>query len=118
MKVVVIGASTNPSRTSNQAIHMLEAAHHEVIAIGAKEGRVGNSDIITERPAEDKVHTVTLYINPTIQPQYYDYIISLKPERVIFNPGTENQEFMSRLISKGIKIDEACTLVLIRTNQF
>ncbi len=118
MKVVVIGASTNPSRTSNQAIHMLEGADHEVIAIGSKEGRVNNTDIITASPNIDEVHTVTLYINPTIQPKYYDYIIGLKPERVIFNPGTENQEFMLSLISKGIKIDEACTLVLIRTNQF
>lgn len=118
MKVLVIGASTNPSRTSYQAVEMLQDYEHEVIAIGSKEAKVHGIDIIVEHPKLDDIDTVTLYINPSIQPEYYDYIPELKPNRVIFNPGTENPDFMKLLIHQGIRIEEACTLVLLRTGQF
>ncbi len=118
MKVLVIGASTKPSRTSYQAVEMLQEYGHEVIAIGSKEAKVHGIDIIVNHPKLDDINTVTLYINPRIQPVYYDYISKLKPDRVIFNPGTENPEFMKSLIKQNIKIEEACTLVLLRTGQF
>ncbi len=119
MKVLVIGASANPSRTSNQALHMLTQYEHEVVAIGSKLSTVAGINILDEWPENlSDIHTVTLYINPSIQPHYYDYILDLKPERVIFNPGTENPQFMKTLIQSGIHIEEACTLVMLRTRQF
>jgi len=81
MKVLVIGASANPSRTSNQALHMLTQYEHEVVAIGSKLNTVAGINILDEWPENlSDIHTVTLYINPSIQPHYYDYILDLKPE--------------------------------------
>ena len=118
MRVLVIGASTNPSRTSNQALEMLQAYDHEVIAIGSKEATVHGIDVVVDKPEFVEIDTVTLYINPSIQPEYYEYLTALKPRRVIFNPGTENPDFMKSLMSNDIQIEEACTLVMLRTNQF
>ena len=118
MRVLVIGASTNPRRTSYQAIEMLQRYGHDVLGIGSKEATVHGVDVVTEHLKFEDIDTVTLYINPRIQNEYYDYISELKPDRVIFNPGTENPEFMKSLIEQGIKTEEACTLVLLRTGQF
>ncbi len=118
MRVLVIGASMNPSRTSNQALEMLQSYDHEVIAIGSKEATVHGIDVVVDKPEFVEIDTVTLYINPSIQPDYYEYLTALKPRRVIFNPGTENPDFMKSLMSNDIQIEEACTLVMLRTNQF
>lgn len=117
-KTVVLGASENPARYSYLAIEKLKRYGHPVIAIGKKTGKVGDTSIITERPAEKDVDTVTLYLNPGLQQQYYDYIISLKPKRIIFNPGTENEELFDLAKSNGIIPLEACTLVLLGTGQY
>lgn len=66
----------------------------------------------------DDIDTVTLYLNPANQVPYYDYIISLKPKRIIFNPGTENDELESLANKNGIQTMEACTLVLLSTSQY
>ena len=118
-KTVVIGASINPARYSFRCIHQLMANGHEVIPIGIKNGEVNGVEIIKElKPIED-VDTVTLYVGPSNQPEYYDYILNvLKPKRLIFNPGTENKELKDKAISKGIDAFEACTLVMMSTNQF
>lgn len=117
-KTLVLGASENPSRYSNMAVNRLSAHKHSVIAVGKREGTIGNVQIVTGQPKEDDIDTVTLYLNPTNQKPYYDYILSLNPKRIIFNPGTENPELYQQACEKGIKPMEACTLVLLSTGQF
>lgn len=117
-KTVVLGASDNPGRYSFLAVNKLRAYGHPVVAIGRKTGRVADVDIIKEHPEVEGVDTVTLYLNPTNQIPYYDYIVSLKPKRVIFNPGTENDELERKLIVHGISPVEACTLVMLGTGQY
>ena len=118
MKVLVIGASNNLSRVSYRAILLLRAQEFEVVAIGREEGRIGDVNILTDQPDLDDIDTITLYINPRIQKRYYNYLISLSPRRVIFNPGTENKELTKLLQHHGIKAEEACNLVLLSTGQF
>ena len=117
-KTVVLGATDNPARYSYLAVDRLSAHNHPVVAIGKQEGKVGNVDVITEHPQIDGVDTVTLYLNPQNQKQYYDYIISLHPKRIIFNPGAENEELEKLAASNGIQPMEACTLVLLSTGQY
>ncbi len=117
-KTLVLGASENPDRYSNKAISRLLRYGHSVVAIGRRAGKVQDVNIMTEHPAMDDIDTVTLYLNPTNQKPYYDYILSLKPKRVIFNPGTENDELEKKLIQKGITTQEACTLVMLGTGQY
>ena len=117
-KTLVIGASQNPERYSYLAVQKLAAHRHPVIALGLKKGSIGNTEIETEKKHFEKVDTVTLYINPIRQKEYYDYILSLHPNRIIFNPGTENDELYSMAQQKGIHAMEACTLVLLSTGQY
>lgn len=116
-KTLVLGASTNPSRYSYMAINRLSSHKHPVVAVGRREGRVGNVDIVTSQPKED-IDTVTLYLNPMNQKPYYDYILSLRPKRIIFNPGTENHELEELARKNGIEPVEACTLVMLSTGQY
>lgn len=118
MKVLVIGASLNPRRVSHRVIHLMRADNHEVFAIGRTEGIISDIKVSLEHLNLTDLDTISLYINPNIQPQYYKYILSLKPKRVIFNPGTENQEFMKLLETNGIATENSCNLVLLTTGQF
>jgi predicted CoA-binding protein len=117
-KTLVMGASLNPSRYSNLAINRLVSHGNTVEAIGLKKGVVAGVDIATEKKSFENIDTVTLYLNPKRQVEYYDYIVSLKPKRVIFNPGTENTEFYEILRKNNIETEVACTLVLLGTNQY
>lgn len=117
-KTLVLGASDNPARYSFLAINSLRKHQHPVEAIGRKEGKVLDVDIVTEKKSFDTVDTVTLYLNPTHQKEYYDYILSLRPKRIIFNPGAENDELYHLAQKNGIKPLEACTLVLLSTGQY
>lgn len=117
-KTLVLGASENPARYGNIAVNRLTQHNHPVVAIGKRKGSVAGVEIITEQPAIDDIDTVTLYLNPTNQKPYYDYILSLKPKRVIFNPGTENDELEDMLLKEGIQPIEACTLVMLGTGQY
>jgi len=117
-KTLVIGASENPERYSNKAIRALLSHNQEVVALGIKKGSVEGVDFHIEKEPFENIDTVTLYVGPRNQPEYYSYIIGLKPRRVIFNPGTENPEFMSQLNDAGIFPEVACTLVLLATGQF
>ncbi|WP_276133986.1 CoA-binding protein [Polluticoccus soli] len=117
-KTMVLGASENPSRYSNIAINRLLAYGHPVVAIGRRKGKVKNVEIETEQKPIEGVDTITLYLNPTNQKPYYDYILSLNPRRVIFNPGTENDELERKLIQKGVITQEACTLVMLSVGQY
>jgi predicted CoA-binding protein len=117
-KTLVIGASVNPDRYSYKAAERLLAHGHDIYLVGAREGALFGQPIeATPQPYTD-VDTVTLYLGPANQPAYYDYILSLQPRRVIFNPGTENPSFEARLRAAGIIAEEACTLVLLATNAF
>lgn len=117
-KTLVIGASLNPERYSNLVVKKLVNHEYEVVAIGKKSGNIAGVDIETEKLPHDDLDTVTLYINPINQKQFYDYIVSLKPNRVIFNPGTENPEFYKILKENEITFEEACSLVLLSTDQY
>ncbi|QIE59010.1 CoA-binding protein [Rasiella rasia] len=117
-KTLVLGASLKPERYSNMAIQRLVMYNHPVKAIGLREGEVAGVEISTEKEEYEEIDTVTLYLNPSRQEAYYNYIISLHPKRVIFNPGTENPKFYKLLRENNIKVEEACTLVLLGTNQY
>ncbi|MBB1150808.1 CoA-binding protein [Myroides sp. NP-2] len=117
-KTVVLGASLKEERYSNQAIRMLREYGHPVEAHGLRAGKVADVEIHTDLNAYSDIDTVTLYLNPQRQEAFYEYIIQLQPRRVIFNPGTENPAFYKQLIKNNIGYEEACTLVLLRTNQF
>lgn len=117
-KTVVLGASENPARYSYMAVRRLAANQHPVVAVGRKEGKVGEVPIHKERPEESGVDTVTLYLNPGNQVAYYDYILNLKPRRIIFNPGTENEELIRMARERGVEPVLACTLVMLSTGQY
>lgn len=117
-KTLVLGASENPARYSYLAINRLKNNQHPIVAIGKKAGMVAGIPIETEEKPLQDIDTVTLYLNPENQKKYYDYIISLHPKRIIFNPGTENDELAELALSNDIKPLEACTLVLLSTGQF
>ncbi len=117
-KTLVIGASLNPSRYSFMAINRLIAKGQPVVAVGLREGVVAGVAITKEKEQFKGIHTVTLYLNSKRQVDYYEYILSLKPNRVIFNPGTENPEFYKILRENKIDYEAACTLVLLSTGQY
>lgn len=117
-KTLVIGASLNPNRYSNLAIQKLVNHNIETVAIGLKTGTIAGIEINTSMLPFENLHTVTLYLNPKNQVAFYNYIVSLKPNRVIFNPGTENPEFYNILKEQNIPFETACTLVLLSTNQY
>jgi len=117
-KTLIIGASVNPDRYSYKAAERLLANGHAIYMLGARAGTLFDLPIeVAPLPYTD-VDTVTLYLGPANQPDYYDYILSLHPRRVIFNPGTENPPFAARLRAAGIVGEEACTLVLLSTNAY
>lgn len=117
-KTLVIGASDNPARYSYLAINKLKTHGHPVVAIGRQKMKVNGLDVETEPMPVPNLDTVTLYIKPEHQKEYYDYILSLKPKRVLFNPGTENEELQQKLQEHNIPYMEACTLVLLTTGQY
>ncbi|MDO6674694.1 CoA-binding protein [Tenacibaculum sp. 1B UA] len=117
-RTLVLGASLKPSRYSNIAIKRLRNSGIETVAIGLQKGSVANVAIETENIFFEDIDTVTLYLNPKRQKLYYEYIIYLQPCRVIFNPGTENTEFIKLLKENGIESEIACTLVLLSTKQY
>lgn len=119
-KTVVLGASPDRSRYSNLACRMLSEAGIPFVPIGIKPGDVAGEIIldIKTKPSIDNVHTVTLYLSPQNQSHWYDYILGLQPNRIIFNPGTENVEFAEMAKNAGVDTEFACNLVLLRTGQF
>lgn len=117
-KTLVIGASLKSERYSNIAIHMLREYKYETYAVGLKEGLVADVPIQTGEPLIEDIDTISLYLNATRQEDYYDYILNINPKRIIFNPGTENELFYRILDRYAIEYEVACTLVLLRTNQY
>jgi predicted CoA-binding protein len=117
-KTLVLGASENPSRYSFLAIQKLRKYQHPVLAIGSKKGMVADVPVLTETIPLEAIDTVTLYLSPQNQTVYIPYILSLHPKRIIFNPGTENEPFKKQALENGIEAIEACTLVMLGTNQY
>jgi len=115
---LVLGASLKPERYSNLAINRLKAKRIKTRAVGLREGVVNDVIINIGKPVFTNINTVTLYLNDKRQKDYYNYIIALKPNRVIFNPGTENPEFIDLLKQHNIDFEVACTLTLLATNQY
>ena len=115
---VVIGASPNTDRYSYKATISLQSHKHTVYPIGIKKGNINGLEIINDKPLIENIDTITLYIGPDNQPEWYDYILSLKPKRIIFNPGAENTEFIKLANDNGIETEIACTLVLLSINEY
>lgn len=119
-KTIIVGATTNPSRYAYLAAESLVNNNHEIVPVGIKTGEVFGKKILNIRgkPSIEDVDTITLYIGPPHQPEWYEYLLGLKPKRIIFNPGTENPEFEKLAKKEGIEVEEACTLVMLRTGQY
>ena len=115
---LVIGASLNESRFSNKCVRSLVSANFPVSAIGLREGSIDAIPVQTGLPEFDGIHTVTLYLGPLNQEPWYDYILKLNPERVVFNPGTENAEFVTILTSAGIEVTEDCTIMMVQGGRY
>lgn len=118
MHTLVLGASTNPARASNKAVHMLIKRKHEVTAIGIRDSTISGITIQQGMPDIVGVHTITLYLNPLRQEAFYDYILGLKPHRIIFNPGTENAVLINLAKENGIEPVIACSLVMLSLDQY
>ncbi len=117
-KTLVLGATSKPEKYAFRAITNLVDKGHSVLAIGQTAGEVAGIKIQTKAIPLKNIDTVTLYLNPARQREYYNYIIASQPKRVIFNPGTENPEFYQLLTLNNISYEIACTLVLLATNQY
>jgi uncharacterized protein len=119
-KTVIIGATTDRSRYAYLAASMLTNYNHEIVPIGIKKGEVFGAPILNifDKPVIKDVDTITLYIGPQRQSQWYDYIIGLKPKRIIFNPGTENDMLEQLAEENGIEVVLGCTLVMLRSHQY
>jgi uncharacterized protein len=117
-KTLVLGATPNPERYAYIAAQRLKKAGHEVLLVGKKKGEIEGIKIENGTPQYEGVDTVTLYLNPDNQKPYYDYILSLKPNRIIFNPGTENWELVKLAKEQGIETEIACTLVMLSVGNY
>jgi uncharacterized protein len=119
-KTMIVGATTNRGRYAWLAAEMLTEYGHEIVPIGIKQGEVFGREIlpIAEKPLVAAIDTITLYIGPQHQPEWYDYLLGLNPKRIIFNPGTENDEFERLTAGRSIETLQACTLVMLRSGQY
>jgi len=118
MKTALIGASTNPERYAHKATISLQKHGHEVVLLGIKQGEVNGNTIVTNKPLLTDIDTVTLYIGPQHQAEWTNYLLALKPRRIIFNPGTENEELEKIAQKAGIETIEGCTLVMLSIGTF
>ena len=117
-KTLVLGATPNPSRYAYLAVSRLIGKDHEVIPVGFREGDIGGVKIMTGQPNVDNVHTISMYLSAKNQEQYIDYILGLKPERIIFNPGAENPDLKEKAEKENIEVTEDCTLVMLALNSY
>lgn len=117
-KTLVLGASIKEERYANKAVKKLRANNIDVVAVGLRKGAIGDVVIETEKLRYKDIHTITLYVGPQHQDVYFDYILSLQPKRVLFNPGTENAVLLDLLEANSIESEIACTLVLLATRQY
>ena len=117
-KTLVLGASLKPESYSYHAVVQLIKNNIQVIPMGLVEGQIDSISIVKPFEHLNDIHSVSIYLTPHRQQEYYNYLIELKPQRIIFNPGTENPEFAQLLEASGIYWENGCTLVLLSTNQY
>jgi len=117
-KTLVLGASPNPLRFSHKMVKSLVRHNMEVIALGSREGEISGIKILTGKPALKDIHTISLYVGPKRQSEIYDYVISLYPKRIIFNPGTSNEYFMNLARENGIEVVFDCALVMLSSGKY
>lgn len=117
-KTLIIGASTNEERYSYKCIVLLQQLNIECVAIGNRKGSINNLEIHTEPIALENIDTVCIYIGAKHQANYYKYILSIKPKRILFPPGTENEDFENMAKQEGIYTERACPLVMLKTNSY
>ncbi len=117
-KTIVLGATPNPSRYAYHAVQRMIENGIEVFPIGIRAGEIMGTKILIGKPSFSAIHTVTLYLNPHNQREYYDYIIFLKPKRIVFNPGAENFELMQLAKRAGIETQVECTLVMLSVGSY
>lgn len=117
-KTIVLGATPDSSRFAFKAAHMLVRYGHEMIPVGIKRGEVAGSKILNDQPIINDVDTIALYLGPHNQPAVYEYILKLKPKRIIFNPGTENDELIDLAKENDIDPVMGCTLVMLSAGTF
>lgn len=117
-KTVILGATDNPNRFAFKAAHSLVRHGHPIALVGIKKGSVAGQPILNGKPEISEVDTVTLYVGPQNQPEWYEYIINLKPRRIIFNPGTENDELEEKARANGIQAIEGCTLIMLNAGMY
>lgn len=116
--ILIIGASSNPSRYSFRAIQMLVKQGFSVVAVGKSGGTVNGVVIESKIPENCNPHTIAFYLNACYQFDYAEQIEKLKPERIIFNPGADNHVLADRFSEKGIQVIEACMLVMLSLHRF
>jgi predicted CoA-binding protein len=117
-KTVVLGASPDSSKYSYKCVKSLIKRGHEAVPVGKKTGKIEGIEILTGKPQVPDVHTITVYLSPDNQKEYYDYILGLNPSRIILNPGTFNQELIDLAKAKGIQVISDCTLILLSSESF
>ncbi len=115
---LVLGASLKERRFSHICVKTLVSGHFQVAAIGLREGMIDAIHVKTGFPELQNIHTVTLYLSPENQKSWYNYILTLNPERVIFNPGAENTEFENLLTEAGIDVIEDCTIMMVEYGRY
>lgn len=115
---LILGASLDDNTYSNRAIRKLITHKHPVQGIGRRKGFIEGAHVGTEKISINDLDTISMYLNAMNQRGYYSYILELNPDRVIFNPGSENEELEGVLESNGIAFERACTLVLLGLNQY
>jgi len=119
-KTVIVGATPNPARFAYRAAHMLSRHGHPIVPLSIKKGEVADVPMLDlkERPAISEVDTITMYLGPQNQGEWIDYLLDLAPQRIVFNPGTENPAFMTKARDQGIEVVEGCTLVMLQTGTY
>ncbi len=117
-KSLVLGASTNPERYAFKCITMLRRNEIETVAVGIREGKVDDVSISKEKQDFKNIHTVNIYLSAKNLKEYEDYLLSLKPQRILFPPGTENPDFEARLDKENIEHERACPLVMLSTGTY
>lgn len=118
-RTLILGASPNPERYAHKVTLKLSKYGHPVFPVGLRKGNIGDHEILTDQPLIENIDTLTLYVGPKNQPVYYDYILNkIKPQRIIFNPGTENEELINLAQQQHIETEVACTLVLLSVDEY
>ncbi len=117
-KTLILGATTNELRYAYKAAEKLNEHNHLIVPVGIKKGNVFGKEIINSKEIQLGIDTITMYIGPKNQEEWYDYILETQPKRVLFNPGTENLILQHKLQDEGIDFEEACTLVLLNLGEY